>query len=502
MLRFAVFDADGPARAWPLVGAHLLGPEDLPVPGDVEFKKGHVVCRKQGNQTVSLCLQYDAGSVGTLMLQTCLLPERERPYTLAVELARHRIKSFLTKSEEWQILDLDGGHPAVAAWEKARQIFTQSLTTPDPLGRDRAARKALTLGIEATERLALTHAEILLHRRFGQRPASSTTLGVRVCPDRDTPALKQLVGKDFDLLMVPLTWRRLEVEEGKYDWDPVDRWIDWARSQGKPVVAGPLLDFSKQALPKWMYVWQHDYDTCRDLAYDHVERVVERYRSSVGMWNLASGINLNDNFQFSSEQMIDLVRMASLLVRHGGRAGRSMVEVVQPFGEDGARHAGAVPPITFIDRLVQEGIRIDAVGVQLLFGSSRRGRAARDLMQISSALDRYFFLELPVIVSAAGVPSATIDELGGWWLDRWSPQIQAKWSSRAFVIAMSKPYVESFFWADLYDHRRADVAAAALIDEQGRTKPVLQKLTAVRKRLRKPLGALKDSLSTSPQSPL
>ena len=47
-----------------------------------------------------------------------------------------------------------------------------------------------------------------------------------------------------------------------------------------------------------MYVWQHDYSTLRDLAYEHVERIVQRYKSVVGMWNIAAGINVNDNFQF------------------------------------------------------------------------------------------------------------------------------------------------------------------------------------------------------------
>ena len=51
-----------------------------------------------------------------------------------------------------------------------------------------------------------------------------------------------------------------------------------------------------------MYVWQHDYDTCRDLAYDHMERVVERYKGVVGMWNVASGLNVNDNFEFMWSQ--------------------------------------------------------------------------------------------------------------------------------------------------------------------------------------------------------
>src|SRR5262249_41626181 len=153
--------------------------------------------------------------------------------------------------------------------------------------------------IDATERLALAHAEILLHRRYAQKPASPSTLGVRIWPGIDAKPLRELVAKEFDLLAIPLNWKELEVREGQYNWDSVDRWMDWASKQGKPIVAGPLLDFSRRALPEWMHVWQHDYDTTRDLAYDHIEKVVNRYTGAVGVWNIASGLNVNDNFIFN-----------------------------------------------------------------------------------------------------------------------------------------------------------------------------------------------------------
>jgi GH35 family endo-1,4-beta-xylanase len=320
---------------------------------------------------------------------------------------------------------------------------------------------------------------------------------VRVSPARSSSALQELLDKNFDLLALPVAWRDLEVEEGQYNWEPLDRWIEWARGVGKPVVLGPLVDFSRSAVPDWLYVWQHDYDTCRDMIYDHLEQLVARYHSAVGMWNVSAGLNVNDNFQFTPDQMFDLVRMATLLVRQQKRRARTMIEITQPFGESSATQRDALAPLNFIDRLVQEGIRFDAVGVRLLFGSSEAGLAARDLMQISSLLDRYFYLELPVLVTAAGVPSRMEDEAGGFWHDPWTPEGQASWSTRLFSIAMSKPYVESIFWAELYDHDDAVPPAVGLIDEEGRAKPALQKLVSVRRRLRKPLGTGKTTESAS-----
>ena len=501
MFRFAVYDDHGPAHDWPLDDAYLIGPDDVAIRGELTFEDGLIECTKRATHSVGLCLPYDAGPLGRLMLQTCLLPDRDKPYLLSMEVARHRIKTFIAKSEEWQMFELEADHPALQEWEQARKLFAEALNVLDPLEADRIANRALGHALEANERLALAHAELLLHWRFGNRPASSTTLGVRVDSARDTPALRELVAQNFDILVFPLRWSELEVEEGRYNWDPLDQWVQWAKTQDKPCVLGPLLDFSKRSLPKWMYVWQHDYSTCRDLVYEHVERVVQRYHSVVDMWNVASGLNVNDNFRFTPQQMIDLTYMASLIVRQIQKGARTMVEIVEPFGEFVATNRDAVSPLIYLDQIAQEGIPLDCVGVQLLFGQNRQGRHARDLMQISSLLDRFLALDLPVLVSAIGVPSESSESGGGWWHEPWTAQVQSRWVARAFSIAMSKPYVESVIWSDLYDHPGSELPGAGLVDSAGRTKPALQRLVGARKRLRKPLGApRKLSQSTSAKS--
>lgn len=488
MLRFAVYDKGGPAPDWPLDNAYLLGPDDIAIVGKVTFKNGQIICKTKASHSIGLCLPFDAGSMGRIMLQTCLLPEREKPYNLSVELARHSIKTFLAKSEEWQLFDLESDHPAIGQWESARHLFAEALTVDDPLELDKIARKALKHAIKANERLALTHAELFLHWRFASRAASSTTLGVRIHTKRDSASLRELVKKNFDILFFSLRWNEIEVEEGRYNWDPIDRWVQWAQKEDIPFVLGPLLDFSKDAIPKWMYVWQHDYSTLRDLAYEHVERIVQRYGSVVGMWNIAAGINVNDNFQFTPEQMIDLTHMTSLIVRQAHKGARTMIDLVQPFGEYTSRNKNSLSPLTYLDQIIQEGVQIDCVGVQLLFGHSKEGFTTRNLMHLSSMLDRYMAMELPILVSAMGVPSEPVGDIAGWWHKPWSPQMQSRWVSRAFVIAMSKPNIESVIWSDLYDHDGSYLPLGGLVDATGRSKPALSRLVNLRKQLKKPLG--------------
>ena len=168
-----------------------------------------------------------------------------------------------------------------------------------------------------------------------------------------------------------------------------------------------------------------------------------------------------------------------------------MIELREPFGEYAATNADALLPIAYVDRLIQEGIKFDALGVQMLFGQSGDGRAARDLMQISSMLDRYFTIEIPILISALGVPSEPLRGEGGWWHESWSPEVQSRWVGRMFAVAMSKPFVESVFWSDLFDHAEGRLPMAGLLTSDGRPKPAFSRLIKARRRLRKPLGTLK-----------
>lgn len=481
--------------------AYLMDKNMRALPGKIDFRKStkagvNGILRGDSGAAgaMAMTVQYDVAGRGRLMLQTCLLRQRDEPYNLSVELARHRIKMFLSKSEEWQMFDLSKEHPAVANWEDARQLLTRALFAEDGCEAARLANKALAKSVDASERLATAHAQILLHRRYGQRAASTTTLGLRLLPSRFDQSVLDLVEREFDVVSLPLIWRDMEPRQGEIDWRATDRLMSWAEKCGKPVLAGPLLNLSERWMPDWMQVWQHDYKACRDLLYDHLHRVVDRYKNAVAIWNVGSGLNLNDYFSFTPQQLLDLTRMSVLAVREARRTARCLLELREPFGEHGAINKNSIAPRVFLEQVLQEGIRIDAIGVQLLFGDARGGIQVRDLMQVSDLLDSFFLIEIPVVLTAIGVPSEQGQgeaSLGGQWMGPWSQEKQAMWATRTFAMSLSKPFVDSVLWTDLYDHEGVALRHSGLISEKGKPKMALSRLAAHRRTLRKPLGPLR-----------
>jgi hypothetical protein len=248
------------------------------------------------------------------MLQTCLLPQRDEPYLLNLELARHRISRYIAKGEEWLLFDPASGGDSFKIWERARTLFVQAMNEPNALVAEGKARESLVAAIEASERLAMMQAEGALQRRYGQRKASSTVIGVRVDPRLD-PAKTGGAAKEFDVVAVETRWSEIEPEPGKFRFDAVDRWMALAAQHKRPIVAGPLLCFDPGWVPSWMEKLKGDYKAIVDRSYIFMEQVVHRYRAVATLWNLCSGLHTNAWYAFSAAQRCWLVRVAAARAR-------------------------------------------------------------------------------------------------------------------------------------------------------------------------------------------
>ena len=263
----------------------LLDKDERVVPGKVRLKNGVIQCRWADDGAKAVSLRWDAGRAGACSLRTCLLSQREEPYLLCVELARHRIGTFVFKAEEWQMSSrMDASHPAVQCWERARSLFTRAMVSSDQAKAQQYAQRSLTLAIEATERLAMAYAEAQLKVRFSAKPLPSTALGTRVPLVDVDDAVRGMVLKDMPLITVPMSWSVLCDEDGQYDWTQTDAWVGWSIDHGCRMLTGPLLDLSAGGVPSWVHRRLDGGESLRDIAWDHVHAVVSRYGPHIGMW--------------------------------------------------------------------------------------------------------------------------------------------------------------------------------------------------------------------------
>lgn len=532
-----------PTTTGPLAGASIVGPDAVPVTGAAIAEPGLIRCEKTSSEAAALSIQVtlDASALaslgpcllpdgtalrplGQLVLQTCLLPDRDRPYLLTLELARHRVMLILNKLEEWQAFESLAADPVMPVIEKAREAFTQALValprqaTPDD-DADRLALRALWIALEASERLALRQAQLdfgapararmhaqaaddlgagqpVLHpTRAGLVLPQAPAVGVTISPLVFTDPAKDLAAKAADFITMPMRWLEMEPAEGEYAFARTDRWIEWAVRAAKiPVVAGPVIDFRPHAVPDWLYIWENDYDTLRELVYEHMKAVVTRYRRTVNRWTVCSGLHANRNFAFTFEQMIDLTRICVLVTRKLHPKAKVQVEIVEPWGEHHSADRRSLPPTLYAEMLAQASIQFDTLALRIQMGVPAPGLATRDLMAFSAMLDQYAALDRPIAITAAGVPAAPIDLTddenqglsGGSWRQPWSNQAQADWASAFLAVALAKPFVQSVCWQELADPTAsAEMPRGGLADAAGAPRPVFERITELRAALAK-----------------
>lgn len=537
MLRFACFQPDelsiDPATMF------LFGGQDVPVAGRVSMEQGLLTCRTERSESTGLSLQLDVdallegqgeGPLGVLTLGTCLLPHRERPYLLTLELARRRLMLLLTKLDEWALFDLAAGDEAMRLLEQTQRAFTRALVVqrhegggPGGYGEqaESLAREALVQGLRASELLARREAERLLPQRVdgslhadaAQRyershgepvpPGSPILLpdsagvilpgrplvGCAVEPRIFSEPLARVVAGACDFVSMPMRWCDLEPEEGTYAFGPTDRWIEWAvRTAKLPVAAGPIIDFRTSSVPEWLYIWENDHETLRELVAEHVKQVVTRYRRTVRRWTACSGLHVNRGIALSFEQMLDITRICTGIIRKLHSQGSIVLEVAEPWGEYYAEDRDSVPPQVYADAALQAGLPIDAIGLRIQMGQLRESSRTRDMMSLSVLLDHYAALEKPVLVTAMGVPSAPEGDSGGksgHWREPWSEQSQSAWLEEAMRICIAKPFVHSVCWQTLYDTGEGqNCTTCGLITASGAAKQGMLKLAEMRRALR------------------
>lgn len=512
MLKFQVFEDSKPATQCVIRNAHLLGPDHSAMRGGITFDtaSGQIVCDKKESGSAGLAIQQGVGDCGELTLQTCLLPDRDEPYSLLLELARHRLMTLYNKFEDWGMFDVIAETPVQRRADLARKLFIEALCAQhdEPAKSAKLARDALIAAIDGSEELALAHADLLLNRRKTAGSLPKHLFGCGLPLSQNSDRLRGALSSNFDFLTLPAPWKMLTPEEAGYQWEQMDNWVQWATQSGVPVTVGPLVSFEPDHLPEWMFIWEHDYETVRDMVYEHVERVVTRYKDHIGMWNLMSGLHVNTHFSFSFDQVMDLTRMAAVLVKKIQPHAKVLIEVRQPFGEYFSANQRSIPPLMYADLLVQSAVPFDGFVLKLLMGQAVPGQYVRDLMQLSNLLDYFAPFGKPINV-VTGVPSdlvtqemialetnqEAIDSNCGTWRKPWSTVVQSHWLEAMYKIVISKPYVESITWNDLVDHQEMELPLSGLIGEDMAPKNTFRRLVNFRRNL---LGIAAPAGTTTP----
>lgn len=492
MLSFAVYTNGKPADKVNLSGAYVVGSDDVPLRAEISFKNGVIMCKKKAAGPAGLALLWDVPGIGRLMLETGRVLERKQPYVLQVELARGRLTRIAAKSEDWGLIDTDEAEDRLKKVEGARDLLIKALQSDTPAEAAVLGQQALDRAVQASENLSRFHAGILLGRRRQNGGLPKRLFGCAISLDKLSELKRQRLSTAFDFVTLPFNWRDIEPTEQTFNWKPLDGWVETLAKNRIPIKGSSLLSFREGSVPDWMFIWEHDFDTMRDMAFEHARRVMNRYGQYIQVWDAISGIHGPNCFGFNFEQIMELTRMSTALVKQIVPRGTAIVELVAPWGEYYARNQRTIPPMLYADMLLQSNINFDAFGLQVFFGAPEDGSFVRDMFQISAMLDTFAKLGKPLHITAVQVPSDTTTVKaadgatdvsvtdGGTWHRPWAEDVQSEWLRQFAEVALSKPYVDSVSWRALSDAGAQSVPHGGLLKADLSPKAAFHELIKLR----------------------
>lgn len=484
-MRFEVYKKGKLAKKFELRGAYLFGVDGVPfrLADGLVFKNGLIECVKRNVEAAGLAFLWPVEGFGEVLLATTRLQDRVRPYNLNVELARGKLMGITTKREDWAVFEENSNLADIG--REAQELFIESLQQiSDASNASVLADKSLQKAMVFAEQLAGRHAELLLETKLKGGGFSRHCFGCYVGPGQmgNGKYVEKLLGM-FDFVTIPVNWAEIEARRGSYDFSKVDACIKALAKKKVAIGAGPLLRFSKGYLPKWLLAGDKSFERIREAAYEFVSKVVKRYSKRVHAWRVVSGLNGLNHFRFSFGQILEMTRAATLAARAADAKSLKLIEILYPWGEYYATTPDTIPPLVYVDMVMQSGINFDAFGLGLAFGRDAAGMHVRDMMQVSAMLDCFSSLNKPVHITAVAVPGRVGGSVqrGGVWRKAWDQAVQAEWVEQFYKIALGKPFVDTVTYSMLSDNDPGEIAYGGLLTEKLEAKKSFQTLHRLRK---------------------
>jgi len=469
---------------------HMCGQDDLPWFSRVYFSGDHLIVERNESDSGRVFVPWRIGHAGPLLVGTSTLIERDAPYVLEVELARGMVTTLRNQLAMWETMGLTVPKGLSSAVLEGTVEFARAATTQDdvPTAADWAQRSLATTSL-AMIRLADEYArQALAARRKQARPISSW-FGVHLGRNLPKSNVARQLANTFNMVSVPMTWRTIEAVEGRRTWDEADAQVEWAKSAGLRICAGPLLELDDRGVPDWTYLWEGDFDTLIGFMLEHVRAVVERYRGKVHLWQVAARMSHGHSLGLSEEARLQVAARAITTVRELDPTTPLVVTFDQPWAEYLAREHLDLAPLHFADALVRADLGLSGIGLEINVGYHPGGSLHRGPLAISRLIDNWSLLELPLLL-AFTLPSSDSDDsqtngkvrVLSNGDDQVTPESQREWIERHMPLVLAKNAVQVVLWNQLSDAAPHHYPHGGLFDTADKPKPALEALKKIRQK--------------------
>jgi hypothetical protein len=465
--------------------AYISGLDRIPWKAGVRYEDGRLEVQRSASEAGCLHVPWQVEGYGLLTLATATLIERPEPYCLPVELARGKLGQVRSQLADWRAMGLRVPEGVVSTIAEAIGWFSEAAIGDHGSSRSvELAGRALRAALDAGHQLAASYAEqwLALRRSSGRLDVRlGVDLGLSLPNDQTTAACREA----FNAGRVPMVWSELEPSRGDFHWEIVDRQIEWCRTQGLAICAGPLVQLDSRVVPDWLPLSRGNIDQLFLAVLNFVEAAVVRYRRAIDVWIAVGRVNTGDAFPITEEENIRLTALVVQAIRPLDARAELIISFDQPWTEYLRHRESDFPPLHLADALVRADLGLTGVGLDLNIDYVPGGTLPRDPLEFSRQIDYWSLLGVPLYLVLT-VPSGShfdplAQRLAGTLSGTWTPASQRDWVGRYVPLLLAKPSVRGLFWGQLCDFEPHAFRHGGLLDLRRQPKPALAELASIRR---------------------
>ncbi|MAV37893.1 MAG: hypothetical protein CMJ59_20840 [Planctomycetaceae bacterium] len=470
--------------------AFLDGIDAVPWPCRFHWEGDELVVDRAVDESGSFHLPWHVTDEGPVTLQTASLIQREARYSLPVELARGTVNRLRNFAAEWRLADYTLSSEITEHLNQATAHFIRAATQQSDISQStREASQAIQRGTQGIQQLTQQFAQQSLSARL-QKNARLPTMLAGTLPLDGLPApIEKVFAGTFNSAAISINWRLLEPNPGEFQWDALDRQIEWCQRSGLRVCAGPLVQLDRQHLPDWIYLWEDSYSELQSNALRMVDQVVRRYRGRVQIWHCAARLNLDDDLSLDEQQRLMLAVAILRTIHTSDTSSPLVISFDRPWGEYLTHKQIDLSPLHFADELVRAEIGLKGLGLEINLGFSPGGTPFRDLLEINRQIDRWAALGLPLLISltipgntdSAGSPPGSASDPDQHAI-HWQPSLefQRQTIQQMFPLFLAKTSIHGVIWKQLVDQPDSETRYGGLFHQDFQSKPALAALQTIR----------------------
>lgn len=189
-------------------------------------------------------------------------------------------------------------------------------------------------------------------------------IGVAIAPPVfGDPEHQEVLGREFNSAESVLQFRMVQPQEGRFNFNQMDREMAFARDHHMTLFGGPLI-YKRTSLPSWMDKWFWFQSTLDEITRTHIQTVMSHGAGVFSAWEVVNEPLTTENWPWghvwSREEYI------TRAFRYAREADPAAVLVMnQSFGRSGVDRDLVDQYFNLLRQVKAKGAPVDAAGIEM-----------------------------------------------------------------------------------------------------------------------------------------